>query len=142
MASLPAVAEFMDHEVFTLHLEQDILEAIDQLIAHHVTGAPVVDDQRHVIGMLTEKDGLRLLTLGSGGDEPRGTVGQFMTREVVCIPSRMNIYYAAGLFLHHAFRRLPVVDDGRLVGAITRFDILRAVSANHKLVIGGDEPGT
>ena len=136
MASLPAVADFMDHEVFTFHQDQDILEAIDQLIAHHVTGAPVVDDQQHVIGIFTEKDGLRLLTLGSGGDEARGTVKKFMCRDVVCIPSKMNIYYAAGLFLHHSFRRLPVVDNGVLVGAITRFDILRAVSVNHKLVLG------
>jgi CBS domain-containing protein len=42
----------------------------------------------------------------------------------------MDIYFAAGLFIDRDFRRFLVVEDGRLVGAITRFDILRAVSAN------------
>ncbi len=129
----------MDHVVPTLREDQDILAATDFLIEAHVTGAPVVDADNRVVGILTEKDCLKLLTMGtSEADEPVGTVGDYMQRNVVTITPNMNIYYAAGLFLHHNFRRLPVVENGHLVGAITRFDILKAVSANHKLVLGGD----
>lgn len=134
MTRLPSVAEYMDKNVPTLSPETPILEAIDFLIEKHVTGAPVVNPEGEVVGILTEKDCLMVLALGSDNERPNGRVADFMSRKVVHIPSRMNIYYAAGVFLNHNFRRLPVVDNGRLVGAITRFDILRAVSANHKLV--------
>lgn len=134
MTRLPSVREYMDTNVPTLAPETPILDAIDFLISRHVTGAPVVNAEGALIGMLTEKDCLLVLALGSDNERPTGTVASFMTTKVVSIPSRMNIYYVAGLFLNHTFRRLPVVDDGMLVGAITRFDILKAVSANHKLV--------
>jgi len=123
----------MDTDVPTMSPHTDILDAIDFLIEKHVTGAPVVDHEGTVIGILTEKDCLMVLAMGHNADAPAGRVEDFMRTNVVTIPPRMNIYYAAGLFLHHEFRRLPVVENGKLVGAITRFDILKAVSANHKL---------
>lgn len=134
MPRLPVVRDYMDLEVATLVPEMDILEAIDFLIGNHVTGAPVVDKAYRVIGILTERDCLRLLALGHKGDVAAGTVGDFMTRNVVTLAPGTDIYYAAGLFLSHTFRRLPVVDGSRLVGAITRFDLLRALSLNHQLV--------
>lgn len=137
MAALPPVSRYMDTQVPTLRPHMEILAAVDYLIEKHVTGAPVVDDQGRLVGILTEKDCLRLLTLGDeDGRAPDGRVADFMTSKVVTISPRVNIYHAAGLFLHHNFRRLIVVEGDKLVGAITRFDILRAVSENHKLVGG------
>jgi CBS domain-containing protein len=53
-----------------------------------------------------------------------------MTTDVITIQPDMDVYYVAGLFLNHTFRRFPVIEDGKLVGAITRFDILRVMEAN------------
>ena len=50
-----------------------------------------------------------------------------MTSDVQTIPPTMDIYYCAGLFMNVSFRRFPVIENGRIVGAITRFDLLRAV---------------
>jgi CBS domain-containing protein len=132
MARLPVVRDYMDTVVPTLSPETGILEAVDFLLARHVTGAPVVDAAGHVVGMVTEKDCLRLLSTGMEADVPRGTVSDFMTTEVTSVPPDMNVYYVAGLFLKANFRRMPVIDQGTLVGAITRFDILRVIQQNLK----------
>jgi CBS domain-containing protein len=78
--------------------------------------------------MLTEYDCLRLLTHGDARAEaPAGKVRDFMNSDVQSIPPTIDIYYCAGLFMNVPFRRFPVVENGRLVGAITRFDLLRAI---------------
>ncbi|MCP4804944.1 MAG: CBS domain-containing protein [Proteobacteria bacterium] len=126
----PSVRQFMDTDVPTLSASTDIHAAVVFLLDHHVTGAPVLDEAGVVVGILTEKDCLRLLTLGTENGQPvRGSVGDFMTANPVTVSPDMNVYYVAGLFLHHAFRRLPVVQGKKLVGAITRFDVLRAIRA-------------
>jgi CBS domain-containing protein len=130
--ALPVVRDYMDKEVPTLTPEVDILEAVDFLLKKHVTGAPVLDPHGNVIGILTEKDCLRLLSTGMEADKPRGTVRDYMTTEVASVPSHMNVYFLAGMFLKANYRRLPVIDNGKLVGAITRFDVLRVIQANLK----------
>jgi len=125
---LPTVREFMDKFVETLSPDTDIWDAVDFLLEKRVTGALVANSKGGLVGILTESDCLKLLTLGGADhDAPKGKVKDFMTKAVESIPPSMDIYYVAGLFLTKNFRRLPVVEDGRIVGAITRFDILRAV---------------
>lgn len=132
MPGLPVVRDYMDKVVPTLAPDVDILEAVDFLLEHRVTGAPVVDEGGAVMGIVTEKDCLRLLSTGAEADLPRGKVRDFMTTAVTTVPPDMNVYFVAGLFLKASFRRIPVVDKGRLVGAITRFDILRVIQKNLK----------
>ena len=128
MSRLPTVREFMDRHVQTISLDLDIMDAVDFLLEKRVTGAIVADSKGKLAGILTEFDCLRLLTHGDARAEaPRGKVRDFMTAQVQTIPPTMDIYYCAGLFMDVSFRRFPVVEDGRLVGAITRFDLLRAV---------------
>jgi predicted transcriptional regulator len=125
--NLPKVSDYMDTVVQTLNPETEILDAVDFLLEKHVTGAPVVDGQNRVLGILTEKECLKLLAAGSDADLPEGTVADFMTTDVQAIPPSMNVYFCAGLFMNTTVRRFPVIDRGKLVGAITRFDILRAI---------------
>ena len=132
MQHLPTVREFMDRFVETLSPETDIMDAVDFLLEKRVTGALVADGRGKLVGILTESDCLKLLTLGGADhDAPKGKVKDFMTSAVETVPPNMDIYYVAGLFLTKNFRRLPVVEDGRIVGAVTQFDILRA--AQHGL---------
>lgn len=130
--ALPVVRDYMDKKVPTLSPDTAILDAVDFLLANHVTGAPVLDASGNVIGILTEKDLLRLLSTGMDSDKPDGVVRDFMTTEVFSVPSHMNVYFLAGMFLKASYRRIPVIDEGKLVGAITRFDILRVIQANLK----------
>lgn len=125
--ALPVVRDFMDTVVPTVRPEMPILEAVDFLLSHHVTGAPVVNTEGTLLGMLTEKDCLRLLSTGVDGDLPTGTVKDFMTTKTDSVAPDMNVYFVAGLFLGANYRRFPVVEKGKLVGAITRFDILKSI---------------
>ncbi|MBE2248028.1 MAG: CBS domain-containing protein [Myxococcus sp.] len=125
--ALPIVRDFMDTVVPTVPPEMAILDAVDFLLANHVTGAPVVDPDGTLLGMVTEKDCLRLLSMGVDGDRVAGTVREYMTTQTDWVSPDMNVYFVAGLFLGANFRRFPVVENGKLVGAITRFDILRSI---------------
>lgn len=130
MQSLPKISEFMDQVVPTLDPDTKVMKAVDFLLRHRVTGAPVVDSDGKLIGMITETDLLKLVTAGVEGEPPtEETVADFMTTDVVTVAPTADIYYVAGLFSSHDFRRLPVVEDGKIVGAITRFDLLRVVQS-------------
>lgn len=131
MSSLPTVREFMDRHVQTISPDIDIMDAVDFMLEKRVTGALVANSSGALVGILTELDCLRLLTHGDARAEaPHGKVRDFMTEDVQTIPPTMDIYYCAGLFMKVPFRRFAVVEKGRLVGAITRFDLLRAVRRN------------
>ncbi len=130
MEPLPAVRDYMDTTVPTLSPTTLVLDAIDFLLEHGKTGAPVVDDDGRVVGILTEKDCLKVVAHAPDPDHVKIHVADFMSRDVKSIPPSMDVYYAAGLFLKENFRRFPVVENGHLVGAITRYDMLRAIRAN------------
>lgn len=130
MPKLPTVRDHMDNRHFNLTKQTPILEAVDFLLEHHITGATVVDDDGKLVGLLSEKDCLRLIARGVDAEMPKGSVGDYMSTELVTVEPDMNIYFAAGIFLSHSMRRLPVVENGVLVGVITRFDILRAIQTS------------
>jgi len=128
MKSLPKIGEFMDAVVPTLSPETQIMKAVDFLLRHRVTGAPVVDSEGRLMGIITETDLLKQVTEGIEGQPPTvATVAEDMTTDVVTVPPTVDIYYVVGIFLNNKFRRLPVVEDGKIVGAITRFDLLRII---------------
>jgi CBS domain-containing protein len=128
--SLPKISEFMDQVVPAIGPDMQIMKAVDFLLRHRVTGVPVVDSDGGLLGIITETDLLKLVTEGIQGQPPtEATVAEYMSTDVVTVPPTMDIYYVAGIFLKNKFRRLPVVEDGKIVGAITRFDLLRVVQA-------------
>jgi CBS domain-containing protein len=130
MERLPKISQFMDQVVPTLAPDTRVLAAVDFLLRHRVTGAPVVDWKGNLLGIITETDLLRLVTEGIQAQPPtEATVADYMTTDVVTVEPHTDIYFVAGIFLSNAFRRLPVVENGKIVGAITRFDLLRAIQA-------------
>ena len=127
MPPMPTVAEFMATQLFTLTPDTDIHDAVDLFLEHSISGAPVVDKDQQLVGVLSEKDCLSLLAKGTDHQRVSGVVSEFMTASPKTVPPHMNIYFAAGLFLAHPFRRFPVVENGQLVGQISRRDVLKAV---------------
>lgn len=129
----PTVGDFMTTDLWTLSPQVSIYEAVDFLVKHGISGAPVIDDRGKLAGVITEKDCLGLLAKGANHQRPDGTVEDFMTQKVETVPPRMDIYFAAGLFLAKPYRRFPVVEGERLVGIISRRDVLKAIQAMAKV---------
>ena len=123
------VRDFMTTDVHVLHENAPINDAVDVLIRYRISGAPVVDDTGTVVGIISEKDCLRLLVTGQDHQPADGVVADYMTRGVESVPSDMGIYFLAGLFLSKPYRRFPVIDGNRLVGLISRHDVMKAAKS-------------
>lgn len=129
-SNLPTVQDFMDKTFVTLQKDMDVYKAIDILLTKGLTSAVVTDDEMKIIGILSEKDCLTLLTKGEYHSLPSGKVSDFMSEYVVTIPPNTDIFSVADMFLKHFFRRLVVADeDGKMVGQITRRDLLKIIKA-------------
>ena len=122
--------DVMTTSLITLRPEQPVHDAIKLLLKHGISGAPVVTTDGRLIGILSELDCLRMLSSDEFlGDEQEegGRVEHFMTGNPRTIEPDLGVYRIAHLFLNGEVRRLPVVENGRLVGQVSRRDVLRAI---------------
>jgi CBS domain-containing protein len=117
----------MARDLITVTPETDAYDAIALLLKHRISGAPVVDGSGNLVGMLSERDCLKTLLHAQYHNLPTALVKDLMSTELRTIPSDTDVLQVAELFVHNRFRRLPVVDRGRLVGQISRKDVLRAI---------------
>lgn len=122
------VRDYMAGHLLTFKPEDEIMDAIHELIEHRVAGAPVVDNKGDLVGMLSELDCMKVaLNAGYYGDWG-GPVADYMSTAVESVDSEMNIVDLAQKFLDSGYRRFPVLRNNRLVGQISRRDALRALS--------------
>ena len=121
------VKDYMARTLVTFKPETDVLSAVQQLIAHRIAGAPVVDDAGNIVGMLSELDCMRVALHAGYHGEYGGPVSDYMTTDVRTVNAEMSIVDLAQLFVDTSYRRFPVTDQNRLVGQISRRDVLRAL---------------
>jgi CBS domain-containing protein len=122
------VRDYMAGSLVKFKPDMDVLDAVQELLQHRIAGAPVVNDQGELVGMLSELDCLKIeLNAGYYGDMG-GPVADYMTPGVETVDADMSIIDLAQKFLNSGFRRFPVLRNNRLVGQISRRDVLRALS--------------
>ncbi len=122
------VKDFMTTPVVTLTPEIDVLAAMRTFADHRISGAPVIDDQGNVVGMLTERDCLKTLVVASYYSECCcGAVVGFMSEDVHAVEADTSLLDMAELFVKEKYRAYPVLDQSRLVGMISRQDVIRAI---------------
>ena len=92
------------------------------MVANNITGLPVVDETRELVGIVTEKDVLSLLY--NIQDHP-GSVADFMSRNVVAFDQDDDLRDLDESFKANHFRRVPIMDKGKLVGIVSRKDVIR-----------------
>jgi CBS domain-containing protein len=128
MRRLPIVDDFMDKSFNTVKPETRVHEAMDLMLKKQLIGVLVVDDQRKLVGAFSEKDCLKVLLQSGFHGMPDDTVENYMHTVPMTVDSRLDIIRVAQIFLANPFRRLAVVEEGKLVGQITRRDIVRGMT--------------
>lgn len=121
------VKDYMTRHLVTFKPSTALYEAMSVMLERRVSGAPVLDDDGRLIGMLSEKDFLEAMLKGAYHGEIEGTVGEVMTSGAETLSADTDIYEASQVFVEHKRRRLPVMQGDRLVGQISRRDVLRAI---------------
>ena len=125
-----SVADYMSSRLITFHPDQSIEEVITQLLQFRISGAPVVNDQKELVGVISEGDCLKEVVKGKYHNLPilGGKVKEHMAKNVIHIRPETNIFEAAKMFLEKKIRRFPVLDEsGKLIGQISQKDVMRAV---------------
>ena len=107
--------------------DTELLEAAKVLVARRISGAPVVDSKGTLIGVLTERDLLEAALQAIYHDERGGRVGDHMTKDVQVVGVDDALLDVAARFTEGKYRRFPVIEDNRVVGLVTRRDVLRVV---------------
>lgn len=130
------VRDLMSEHPRTIGPDAPLRSAVLDMVRSGLGGLPVVDGDSRVIGMLSERELLRDLLShylpragGPSGSPPpssaRRTVRDLMTRQVLCVAPEQPLAEVAALMLNKDVDRVPVVKEGRLVGFLTRGDIVR-----------------
>ena len=112
------VADIMTRTVTTVPPTLPVRAVAALLAERRLAGVPVVDETGRVLGMISELD----LISRAGA-----TAGDIMSRQVTSVGEQTDVDEVSRLFVNQHLRRLPVVADGRLVGIVSRSDLLRGI---------------
>ncbi len=114
----------MTTDVVAVNQDTPIDRVIKLLVEHDITGIPVVDDENRLTGIVTEKNVLGVL---SGQNDILGTAGQYMTEDVVSFDENDDVIAICECLVNNPFRRVPILSHGKLVGIISRRDLIKYI---------------
>ncbi len=123
--------DIMKCGLITVQRQTPIYEALEILASRHITGLPVVDDYMNLVGIISEKDMLKLLydpTVKPGKTE------DFMTEEVVSFNHDDSLSDVCDCLINNNFRRVPILNQGKVVGIISRADVMVCVLKNKSAI--------
>lgn len=123
------VRDLMVTNVRTVSPDMEIMRAVHLLVSEDISGLPVVDEQGVLLGILTERDCIKVALQAGYFDELGGRVHRYMAAPVQTVTPDSLLVDVAEQFAKASFRRYPVVEERRLVGMIFRRNILRALSS-------------
>lgn len=125
MSAHETIADLVLTDAPVLTPETPIRRAVATLVQQQVTAAAVIDDSGRLKGVLSQKDCFRPALNASYYQEWKGTVGDFMSPDVLVLPANSDVLAAAEAFLEHPYRLFPVVDKEVFIGMLRRSDVLK-----------------
>lgn len=127
MAIPNRVSDVLTSTVITIGPEQEVAHAVKLMIEHNVSGLPVVDSSGTLLGILTERDCIDVALRSGYFDERGGPVSEYMSSPVQTVDADDNLMDVAQRLCESRYRRFPVVRGDRLIGIISRRDVLRTL---------------
>jgi CBS domain-containing protein len=122
------VSDYMTTNLITFTPDQSIESVMQSLIKYRISGGPVVNANKELIGIISEGDCIKQISESRYYNMPiqDQTIEKYMVKNVDTIDGNMNIFDAANKFLASKRRRFPIVENGQLVGQISQKDVLKA----------------
>ncbi len=121
-------SDIMTRKVATIHPGASVQEAAQLLDQKRISGAPVVDPDGKIIGIITEAD------IISKVDREGLCVIDIMSHDVIAVDEETPVNEIAALLTERKIKRVPVVEKGKLVGIVSRADIVHAVAEGHLII--------
>ena len=131
-----SISRYMATKLITFKPTDDIWDALNTIVKNKISGAPVVDKSGTLVGMLSEADCMRVILEGTYNNQPggMGLVKDYMAVNVSTIDVKTTLLEAAFTFAHSKYKRFPVLENGTLVGQLSRSDVLKAISKIRPMV--------
>jgi CBS domain-containing protein len=129
------ISSIMEEEVLTLHERDAISDAIKMMLSCNVSGFPIINDDGAVIGIVSERDFVSLVANVVTGKR----VADIMSRDLVTVGPDTKVEEAARVMIANDFTRIPIVQEGVMLGVVTTSDIVKYLGSGEvfdKLVTG------
>jgi two-component system chemotaxis response regulator CheY len=124
-AAVHRARDAMRRTVVTISPDASVGQAIERLLQHGVSGLPVVDGRGNLVGIITEFQLIRAIHQPEIKEE---AVRDLMTRDVLAVNEETELAVVAKIMEKHRVRRIPVTRNGKVVGIISRRDLLQYLS--------------
>jgi CBS domain-containing protein len=128
------VRDLMSTDVVAVGPTTSTRDAARMMFRYRVSGLPVVDPEDHVLGIITEGDFLAMELERADGKPVPTMVAEVMSHSVLSVSPDLEIMDAARYMQEHGVKRVLVVEDSRMVGIISRFDIVAAFTRPDDLI--------
>lgn len=120
--------DIMKVGVISTMKNSNIYDAVGLMVNNKISGLVVVDDDKHLVGVVTEKDMLKLLMHALDDmEDSSGTVEEYMTPEVTSFDVEDNLIDIGECLMANVFRRVPITDNDKVVGIISRSDVMEYI---------------
>lgn len=124
------VADFMNHQPSIVKDTDNVRTAVELLLTKKIIGVPVVDENKNLVGYLSEQDCIEEMLNDVFHCEEPGSVSKVMQKDVLSVKPTTTIVELAQTIIKNKPKNYPVIDDGKLVGLISRTQVLKALVDN------------
>jgi CBS domain-containing protein len=124
-AKMLKAKDIMTKDVITVKTETPIINVLELIAEHNISGLPVVEDDMTLVGIVSEKDVLSLFYNNNNNDET--TVDGFMTQPPLFFDEEESLMDVCDFLRKNVFRRVPITSEGKLVGIISIRDVIEYI---------------